>query len=207
MKLYFIRHGESVANKNSLHNLPTTKLTSKGLSQAREVAKRLKNFDIDFIYSSTHTRALQTAEIVSKALKIPIETWDKIIEVRTPSVNWGKSINDKAAIKIKEEIAKNYHKGSWKYSDEETFEETHFRAQQVLNHLLKNHKGQNILCVSHTSFIKMVVLTAIADTELTPDFYIKFRHHSWLNNSGITTLDYSQKYGWVLETWNDITHL
>jgi probable phosphoglycerate mutase len=171
------------------------------------VTKRLINFEIDFIYSSTYTRAFQTAEIASKTLKIPIETWDKIIEVKTPSINWGKSADDETALKIDREIEKNYHKGNWKYSDEETFEEIHVRAQEVLNHLLEKHKDQNVLCVSHASFIKMIVLTAIIGTELNPIFYSKFRHHSWLNNSGITTLDYSQKYGWVLETLNDKSHL
>lgn len=207
MKIYLIRHGQSEANKSNLHNFPTTKLTVEGIKQAQSIAKRLKSFKIDFIYSSTQTRAFETAGIVSKTLRIPIETWDKIIEVKTPSANWGKPVSDQSALEIEEEIAKNYNKGNWRHSDEETFNETHARAQKVLDHLLKRHNDQNVLCVSHTSFIKMLILTAITAEDLTPNFYRKFRDHSWLHNSGITSVVHTQTHGWVLETWNDISHL
>jgi len=207
MKLYLIRHGESEANKKGVHNTPEVKLTKDGVRQARAIAKRLKNMGIDFIYSSPLTRARQTAEAVSKSLGLPIEFWENIAEVKTPSINRGKSESNKDAMKIESEIAKNYSKGKWKHSDEETFNEIRARAQGVLDHILKKHGNQNVLCVSHASFIKMITLVAIVDAHLTPNVYLRFREHSRNNNSGVTILEHTQKSSWVLDTWNDTNHL
>ncbi len=207
MKLYLIRHGESEANKTGLHSSPSTNLTAGGIRQAKAIAKNLKRFDIDIIYSSTPTRAIQTAKIISKALPLPIETWGKISEVRTPSINWGKKINDKTALEVEDQIAKNYSKGNWKHSDEETFEDIRLRAQKVLNHLLRKHKSQNVICVSHTSFIKMIILVAVVRKHLSPDVYLQFREHARIDNSGVSVLNYNKRRGWVLDTWNDTNHL
>lgn len=207
MKLYLVRHGESDANKLHLHNTPETKLTEEGILQAKALAKRLKDIKIDFIYSSSHKRTVQTAEEISKVLNIPIEKWNEIMEVKTPSVSWGKPLHDKEAIKIEQDIAKNYHKGNWKHSDEETFEEINERATKVLEHLVRSHRDQNILLVSHTSFIKMLLLSAILGTDLSPQIYWAFREHSKISNSGVTILEHNDKRGWVLVTINDISHL
>ena len=207
MKLYLIRHGESEANKKRVHNTPAVKLTKEGLDQARAIAKRLKNFDIDFIYSSPLIRARQTAEAISKSLNLPVELWEGIMEVKTPSINQGKRENDKEAMEIETKIAENYSKGDYRHSDEETFNELKTRAENVLSHICKVHPNQNVLCVSHASFIKMILLTAIVDEYLTPDVYVRFREHSRNNNSGVSILEFTKKYGWELNTWNDTNHL
>lgn len=190
-----------------LHNTPETKLTEDGISQAKALARRLMDTKIDFIYSSAHTRTLQTAEEISKVLNLPIEKWSEIMEVKTPSVSWGKPLHDKEAVKIEEYIAKNYHKGNWKHSDEETFEEIKERAIKVLGHLVRNHKDQNVLLVSHTSFIKMLLLVAILGEDFSPKIYLAFRDHSKISNSGVTILEHNDERGWVLVTINDISHL
>lgn len=89
--LYLVRHGESVANKSRLHHMPTTPLSEEGIRQAKVVAERLKNIDIDFIYSSPQERAKQTAEIISKQKNLSIEYWEDLKEIRFPSEIWGKS--------------------------------------------------------------------------------------------------------------------
>lgn len=206
MKLYLVRHGESEANKLGLHNTPETKLTEDGIRQAAALAKRFKNKNIDFIYSSSSTRTLQTAERISNELGLPVEKWDEIVEVKTPSANWGKPRSDEKVSKIEKIVDENYLK-NLRHSDEETFEELKARAERVLKHLVKNHIDQTVLLVSHTSFVKMLFLTAITGRTLSADFYISFRDHSYMMNSGITVLEYSETRGWILVTMNDISHL
>lgn len=205
MKIYLVRHGESEANKNKLHNTPATKLTKRGVHQAKMLAKRLRDIHIDFIYASTHTRSLQTAEEISKELDIPIEKWSEIVEVITPSVNWGKPVDEKKVFDIDKNIDKNYIRGK-RHSDEELFVEIKTRVNKVLKHLVMHHKSQNILLVSHNSFIKMLLLCAILGEELTPQTYVRFRHHARIDNSGISVLEYHQKK-FVLVTWNDKKHI
>ncbi len=68
MKIIFVRHGEptyeSVKDLGLVSYL--AELTSKGLSQAYEVSRILKDSGAELIISSPYTRALQTAAIISK---------------------------------------------------------------------------------------------------------------------------------------------
>jgi len=207
MLVYFVRHGESEGNKKGLHQGPEVPLSEEGIKQGQVLAERLKKYRINVIYSSSMIRAKQTAEIISNKLKIPIEFWENLTEIRNPSEIWGKPINDDRVTKIKKLAGKNFLKGNRRYSDEETFEELSQRGKNVLNHLLKDHKDQNILCVSHSAIIKMVVGIVILGENLTPAGYLDLREHMWLKNTGITVCEYTNKWGWTLVTWNDTTHL
>ncbi len=73
MNIYLVRHGESELNKVSVHQTEDTPLSPEGIKQANKLAERIKKLKIDFIYSSPYKRAKQTAEIISKKLKKPIE--------------------------------------------------------------------------------------------------------------------------------------
>ncbi len=76
MIVYLIRHADRLKEEKS----PESPISEKGVEQAKIVAKRVAKLDIDVIYSSSYTRALQTAEIISKELNKPIEVWDHLIE-------------------------------------------------------------------------------------------------------------------------------
>jgi broad specificity phosphatase PhoE len=75
MRLYFVRHGESVANLTSEFSCRGFKhpLTSKGVEQAQLLAHNLASRRIARIYSSPLQRAVQTAEILSVALQVEVE--------------------------------------------------------------------------------------------------------------------------------------
>jgi hypothetical protein len=47
----------------------------------------------------------------------------------------------------------------------------------------------------------------IFEDEFTPRTLLKMRLHMWANNTGITICEKHPKYGWQLNTWNDMTHL
>ena len=64
MLLFYIRHGDPIYAPDQL--------TELGHLQAEAVAKRLALYGVDRIYSSTSTRALQTATPTSHLLKKPI---------------------------------------------------------------------------------------------------------------------------------------
>src|SRR5690606_31368942 len=71
MNMYFVRHGESVANVNQVFSNRVEQnhpLTNLGISQAQELAHKLANISPLKIYTSPLIRATQTAEIISKQL-------------------------------------------------------------------------------------------------------------------------------------------
>jgi len=68
MKIYLVRHGESIANAKGIHQGQKidTSLSKKGLEQAQKIAERLKDEDFEIIYSSDLKRAYETAKEIAK---------------------------------------------------------------------------------------------------------------------------------------------
>ncbi|MFC4309706.1 histidine phosphatase family protein [Steroidobacter flavus] len=70
LQIWFIRHGESELNvPGNPRTVPDAgvsyPLTRKGMEQARALAESLRGAPITKIYSSTHLRAIQTADAVA----------------------------------------------------------------------------------------------------------------------------------------------
>lgn len=69
MKLIATRHAETNYNVKDLINYDPTvdvHLTEKGIKQAEDLAKQLKNLEFDAIYISPLKRTRQTAEIINR---------------------------------------------------------------------------------------------------------------------------------------------
>lgn len=65
MKLYVVRHGESVLNRNKCFGgWAPTPLTDKGIADAQKAKVELKAIHFDRVYSSDLLRAVQTAQVV-----------------------------------------------------------------------------------------------------------------------------------------------
>ena len=81
-RLIFVRHAEAEGNAiREFHGWTDSSITAKGHMQAEKVAERLKDTDIDVIYSSTLQRTLQTASYISEAKSKPIIRTDKLKEI------------------------------------------------------------------------------------------------------------------------------
>ena len=206
MIIYFVRHGESMGAEIGIYQGDNDALSQKGEKQARVLAKRLSNLEINLIFSSPLQRAKKTAEIISEKISKSIEIWEELRETRNPTEIIGTPLDNPKAREIKKLIKENYTKGNWKYSDEETFEELKSRANHILVILLSK-KEENIVCVSHAGIIKMILALMIFGEKLTPQVYWDFKYHLHSDNTGITVCKYSENHGWWVTSWNDITHL
>jgi broad specificity phosphatase PhoE len=82
MQLYFVRHGESEANR--LHVISNRGdrygLTPTGQQQAQALAEKLKLFPISAIFTSPLRRAIATTEILSHVLGLPYHITDALRE-------------------------------------------------------------------------------------------------------------------------------
>jgi broad specificity phosphatase PhoE len=82
MKLYFVRHGESVAN--ILHEFSNSglkhPLTEKGVGQAHALAQSLSGLQVEQIYSSPILRAVQTSHILAESLQAPVQITEALRE-------------------------------------------------------------------------------------------------------------------------------
>lgn len=204
MKLYLVRHGESLGNEQNIHQSNDTSLSILGKRQAEELAKRFKSIDIDLILSSHYARAHETAQHISKLISKPIQIEETLHEIRRPSSILGKSADDPEVMKIKSIIRDNVDP-DWHYEDEENIPEMLTRAKNLLDKLDKE-STKNILAVSHGRFIVAVLCVALFGDHLTPSTYNHMSDCMMISNTGITVL-IKKHDRWILETWNDSAHL
>lgn len=76
--MILVRHGQSEFNVHFAKTrqdpgIPDPSLTDEGRRQAAQAAEVVRAFDIRHVMASPFTRALQTAEIIAGALKLPVE--------------------------------------------------------------------------------------------------------------------------------------
>jgi broad specificity phosphatase PhoE len=81
MRMYFARHGESVANVlKVISNRPGVHgLTAKGREQAAGLAEALRG-RVSTVYTSPLLRAVETAAVVCGALGLPLQVTDALRE-------------------------------------------------------------------------------------------------------------------------------
>ena len=66
LRLYFVRHGETVWNtERRYQGMTDIELSEEGIKQAQCVAERFKNIKIDKIYASPLKRAMETAKKIA----------------------------------------------------------------------------------------------------------------------------------------------
>lgn len=154
-----VRHGQDEDNaKGILNGRRNEPLTAKGIEQAHELAKKIKETGVHFdhIYVSPLQRAQKTAAIIVEALgaKSP-ETLEGLIE-REFGVMAGKpqsSIKETCVPDILQTDTVCYFLHQ---EGAETFPELMDRAQKFLNDLREKHADGNILLVTHSDLGKML---------------------------------------------------
>ncbi len=150
MKLYFIRHGESVFNqkKRFQGHLPGG-LSDLGKQQAKQASENIKKLDAEIIYSSDLERADQTAQIINLN-HLPI-VYDQRIRER----HYGNYQNQIIKQSMRDELA--LHKDENKlFNGAETDKMIQIRLKDFLQELkTKNHKSAII--VSHNGTIVQAI--------------------------------------------------
>jgi probable phosphoglycerate mutase len=202
MKLYLVRHGNTDSLDNKINQSLDTPLNEQGIKQANALAKRLKNESFDLIISSSLIRAKQTAEIIGKKF----EESDLFVERKKPSEIVGKSKNDPNLSVIWKNIEKMYIVDqSWRYSDEENFEDLKSRGEKALKFLL-TQKKEKILVISHGAFIRVLFGLMIDKNRYDGKIFMKLDKFLRMDNTGISIFNYDWKKGWSIEGWNDRSH-
>lgn len=211
--VYFVRHGESVANATGIRQGPETPLTELGKKQAICVAGRLSALPIERVVISTYTRAKETAAPIIEAGRHTAVNYSELfIERRNPSLMVGTKMNDPALEHVWSKIAANHHLPHWHHSDEENFADLVSRAKKALI-FLEELNEKHILIVSHGMFMKVVFAHVLLGEKLDGRiFWDQFIPAKNVVNTGIMHIEHTENYRktrkfWKLISWNDYTHL
>lgn len=205
MKVYFVRHGETQANATNSDQDESGSLNEDGKKQARFLARRLSKLEIDCILSSSYERTRETAEIINLELKKEIKLSDLLIELKVPSELVGRAKDDPEAIEIRKIWRENYGNPNWHYSDEENFFDRKNRVLKFIHYLSSLNK-ENILIVTHGSFLRMLACVMIFGGDLTMEESRKLVSFLQVSNTGISICEYLDGK-WKLITWNDLAYL
>jgi broad specificity phosphatase PhoE len=154
--IYFIRHGETKNPHKILVGALPNKLTKNGEEQVKKVGKYLSSKKISVIYYSPIRRTEQSAKIIKKYFQkinfiskkeiqewligfdgakrevLEKENWFKLFEITPTKVRLGKG--------------------------GESLKDVQGRMIKFYKKIIKEHKKQEIICVSHQSPIQALIL-------------------------------------------------
>lgn len=212
MKVYFVRHGQSVANVNDLEQGPDEPLSDLGREQAAFVAKRLAGLPVTRLIASPYARANETAEIIRETLGLPLAYSELFVERKPPTELIGKPGDGPEYRAAREKWEKERRVDpSWRYSDEETFTELKDRALAALAYLV-DENADGAAVVTHAGFLKVMLGCMIFGERYAYAMHVDVHNAFKTKNTGITLVEYKNDPnpfhgGWSIHAWNDHAHL
>ena len=149
MKLYVVRHGETLENANNcLVGRINSSLTAEGINQDKKVSAYFKDKNIDLIVSSPLDRCRQTSEIISNN-KIPIIYSDSLLG-RDHGEFTGKP---KESINFDEYW--NYNKNI-QYKRAESVQDLYNRVAKLVEEIKEKYAGKNVIIVTHSGIMRVL---------------------------------------------------
>lgn len=143
--IYVVRHGETEWNAiNKVLGRTDMPLNDKGLEQAREIARSLKDAKIDVFLCSPLIRARQTADAISSEIGIRYKIDDRLIEQDFGEFE-GVDRSDAEYQAAKREYFARYPGG-----------ESFFDLAARVFPLIKELEGSNALLVTHGGICRIV---------------------------------------------------
>ena len=179
MRLILVRHAQSQGNEQKLVQGHTDyQLSERGRTEAQLLAQRFKNEQIDRIYVSDLSRAVQTAQPLLEHHENTTVTYDARLRER----NYGEF----ETLTKREVVENGYAPGAGTWIDPpggehlDTFTE---RVTSFLDELTKTHYGETILLISHSGFITRTLLTL---AQASDDEYRTYRPP----NASVTNIEF-----------------
>lgn len=203
MKIYFIRHGETLWNTLKIfQGSSNSPLTEKGREQARKLGERLKDTKFTNFYSSPMGRTIETSQLIIGDRDIKIETIDEFKEI---------SVGEMEGVpreKFEGDYPKEFHNFFFNPKDYdptpfkgETYASLLERVERGLKKITENHKDEDVIVVvSHGVTLKAIfkIIKNMSFEELgevpVPQ------------NTSLSIVDYTDgKY--TIEMFSDTAHL
>ena len=147
MKLYVMRHGETITNTiHLISGNKETDLTKKGIKQVKEAKKHLEDIKFDYIFTSPLSRARITASIVTNK---PI-----IIDKRLIERDYG-TFDMRRKNDVDYDGFWNYHK-NLNDNNGENIKDLLKRVENLINDLKNKYPDKNILLVTHSGVARAI---------------------------------------------------
>ena len=156
---YIVRHGLTEWNeKGFIQGHSDSPLTAQGITQVKDLAKKLKNVKFDLAFSSDLLRAMRTAEIIAFEHNISVQT-SKLLRERDFGILEGKSNKnfkeiDELLSKLSDEERKSYKSEKYVESDNDISD----RLINFLREIAIGNPGKKILIVTHGGIFRATLV-------------------------------------------------
>jgi broad specificity phosphatase PhoE len=133
-----------------------------------------------------------------------------LAERKSPSEVLGKSTGDLEVIRIMGLTAQSFHDDTYRFSDEENFQDLEKRAKKCLAFLQRTY-AHRIIVVTHHAFLHMLLSYMLYRDDLDASTYAKLGFFNPAENGGVTICIYhpwhspfSKTKGWEISTYNQV---
>jgi len=160
-RLVIVRHGRTEWNRvERFRGRANIELDDVGVKQAEAAANRIAEWPVSAVYSSPLHRALTTAEILARPLKLEVRMMPEIIDINYGE--WQGLSIEEAADKNQVLYSKwleNPHKV--KFPGGESLDEVRERTSSAVNGLIQQHPKETIVLVSHKVVCQILILSLL----------------------------------------------
>lgn len=203
-RVFFVRHGETELNTQDVCQFHETPLSEHGHTQARMLADRCAHLSCQRLITSDMERAMQTAKYIAEELRLPAEGTRLLRERMLPEELRGRPRASDEYRRYQEDLRVNFHDLNWRPKGAENFSDLMARADSAEAFILGSD-AENILAVTHSAFMKLLVMRMLLRDQLTPLLALHFDYALSVKNTAITGLIRTGDT-WRLITWNDHAH-
>ena len=149
MKLYVVRHGETIWNaENRVQGISDIPLTDKGRLDATLLKDLVKEINVDVVIASPLERTIETAKILTDG-KMPINTDDRIKE-RDWGMNEGANIDEVDRWDCWDVILNT------RVQNIESIQDFMYRVSSFLEDIKVRYKDKKVLLVTHSAVIRVI---------------------------------------------------
>lgn len=181
MKIYLIRHAETDSNKgNRADSQIDSKLTKKGMIEARGLISRLQKIDADIFIVSPLKRTILTLKPYLNTLQKPMIVVSELTAERDLGDFTGTPVGSFQDYCDKNNKSKIFYRPK----NGESIDDTYERAKMFYSYLKKEYNDKNILVCGHKNFL-MCMETLLRNLKIK-DCY----HLSPLKNVEIREFDF-----------------
>jgi len=196
-----VRHGETNWNaERRLQGHTDIELNTRGLAQATQMARALKNmnFEFDVLYTSDLQRARQTAKAIESLYSVSAIGHSALRE-RNLGALQGLTLNEAPHIEPdlwQAHLSRDIHQ---EMRGGESILQFSSRIKFALDEIQKSHAGKTILLVSHGGALDMMYRIA-SNQALDSEKVVAVPNASlnWISHNGLS---------WKVENWADTSHL
>lgn len=199
-RIYMVRHGATkLSSEDRFAGAVDVELSEEGIFQAERLAERLADDDMKAVYCSPMTRTVQTATILASPHQLALIQKNGLREINHG--HWEGMRRADVEAQFPEEYSA-WEEDPLTFAPEggEAGVNVIARALPVIRQIVLEHRGQNVLVVSHKATLRLIISSLLGFDARG------YRDRLDQSPAGLNVLDFKDPVRARLMLFNDVSH-